>query len=112
VVGEEDRFRIAERGRDDAAFVGCHRDAGPFSEMRAAVKPHAGVWPAAGKRLEIFVDKHHAPRRRFVEAVAEPERPEGARFVGPCSHLPRETGFWPSAARIRQAMAKTSCFIS
>ena len=54
------------------------------------VKPHARIRQAAGERLEIFVDEHHATRRRFVEAVAELERPEGAGFVGPRRHLAGE----------------------
>ncbi len=57
------------------------------------VKAHAGIRSAAGERLQILVDQHHALARRFLEAVAELQRPPGPGPVGARGDLTGEAGF-------------------
>src|SRR5204863_4796060 len=54
------------------------------------MEAHAGIWPSAAEGLQILVDQHHAIGRRFVEAVAELQRPPRIWFLPARSHLPGE----------------------
>src|SRR6185436_978546 len=57
------------------------------------VEPDAGIRAAAFQRLQVLVDQHHALRGRFLEAVAELQRPERPGVVGARGDLPGEARF-------------------
>ena len=56
------------------------------------VEAHTWIGAAAGERLQVLVDQHHALGRRLLEAVAELQCPPGAALLGARGDLAREAG--------------------